>query len=115
VQIAKHLGAEVTGVCSATNLELVRSLGADKVLDYTQEDFTLGAQTYDVVFDAVGKLDSSYGKKPSRRQVPISTFSPHQGAARRTRSRSGGRDSADRHGHHRALHVRVGHQPEGVG
>jgi NADPH:quinone reductase-like Zn-dependent oxidoreductase len=63
VQIAKHLGAEVTGVCSTTNLELVRSIGADKVLDYTQEGFTLSAGTYDVVFDAVGKLDSSHGKK----------------------------------------------------
>jgi NADPH:quinone reductase-like Zn-dependent oxidoreductase len=63
VQIAKHFGAEVTGVCSTANLELVRSLGADKVLDYTQEGFTLGAGTYDVVFDAVGKLDSSHSKR----------------------------------------------------
>jgi NADPH:quinone reductase-like Zn-dependent oxidoreductase len=67
VQIAKHLGAEVTGVCSTANLELVRSLGADQVLDYTQEGFTLSAGTYDVVFDAVGKLDSSCGKKALNR------------------------------------------------
>jgi NADPH:quinone reductase-like Zn-dependent oxidoreductase len=54
VQIAKALGAEVTGVCSTRNVELVRSLGADHVIDYTQEDFTRGAQRYDVVIDAVG-------------------------------------------------------------
>ncbi len=55
VQLAKHFGAHVTAVCNTKNVELVRSLGADVVIDYLQEDFTKNGQTYDVVLDAVGK------------------------------------------------------------
>lgn len=59
VQIAKHFGAEVTGVDSTAKLDMLRSIGADHVVDYTQEDFTQGSKSYDVIFDVIGKSSLS--------------------------------------------------------
>lgn len=63
VQIAKALQAEVTAVCSTKNLELVKSLGADHIIDYKQQDFTQDTELYDIIFDAVGKLSFSHCKR----------------------------------------------------
>jgi NADPH:quinone reductase-like Zn-dependent oxidoreductase len=76
VQLAKHFGADVTAVCKAKHNELVTSLGADRLIDYTQEDFRTNGETYDVIFDAVGKL-SFRGCRQSLK--PGGTYLPTDG------------------------------------
>lgn len=66
VQIAKHYGAHVTAICNTKNIELVRSLGADEVVDYTVEDFTKNEQGYDAIIDAVGKYAYHWGRRGLR-------------------------------------------------
>jgi NADPH:quinone reductase-like Zn-dependent oxidoreductase len=62
LQIAKHYGAEVTGVCGTPRIEMLKTLGADKVIDYTQEDFAQSGETYDLIFDILGKSSFSHCK-----------------------------------------------------
>ncbi len=68
VQLAKHFGADVTGVCSTANVELVRSLGANHVIDYTKEDFTENGNTYDVIVDTVGTAPFSRSKNSLKKR-----------------------------------------------
>lgn len=81
VQIAKSFGAEVTAVCSTDNLELVKSLGADRVIDYTQEDFSAGGAQYDAIFDPVAKCSKSQAVtalKPNGTFVSMAKLSTKQ-------------------------------------
>jgi NADPH:quinone reductase-like Zn-dependent oxidoreductase len=80
VQIAKSLGAEVTGVCSTRNLEMVRSIGADEVVDHTKEDFTRSGHHYDVILDNVGNRPLSDCR---RALTPTGTFIPNSGSGGR--------------------------------
>lgn len=79
VQLARHFGARVTGVCSTANLEMVKSLGADQVVDYTREDFSQAGQVYDMIFDTVGKSGHSRSLKALKRGSPYVRIAPSGG------------------------------------
>jgi len=85
VQLARHFGANVTGVCSAANLELVKSLGADKAIDYARTDFTVGQEKYDFIFDAVAKIPSRRARRALQKGgIFLSAHDAHGSAAIKT-------------------------------
>jgi NADPH:quinone reductase-like Zn-dependent oxidoreductase len=81
IQLAKYYGAEVIGVCSTKNLEMVKSLGADQVIDYMKEDFTKYGEMYDIIFDTVGKISISNSQRSLKRKgmLILCAFGPAQG------------------------------------
>jgi NADPH:quinone reductase-like Zn-dependent oxidoreductase len=81
VQLAKHFGADVTGVCSTANLELVKSIGADRVIDYTMTDFTAGAVKYDFIFDAVARAPRWRAKRALKKGGIFLSAHDNQGSA----------------------------------
>jgi NADPH:quinone reductase-like Zn-dependent oxidoreductase len=85
VQLAKHFGAEVTGICSSANLELVKSLGADKVIDYSTTDFSESSEKYDLIFDAVAKASRSRSKRALKKNgIFLSAHDSHGSAIIKT-------------------------------